>query len=89
MVEAAYLKSLEFYREAGLIYRNAKAYRLEKLMDSYLGVTISHQEIWDIILQEQLTEVDIQKLNEFKFIETTQNDIKIRLEKLKSGLKGK
>lgn len=89
MVEAAYLKSLEFYREAGLIYRNAKAYRLEKLMDSYLGVTISHQEIWDIILQEQLTEVDIQKLNEYKFIETTQNDIKIRLEKLKSGLKGK
>ena len=86
---AALCKEKGFYREASRIYQNAGKYRLSQLMNLYNGINISDEDAWDIIMNEKLSESDMEVINKSGFLTNKSNRIVEMIKKLSNELKGK
>ena len=82
-------KEKRFFKEASKVYQNAGKYRLAQLMRLYEGLNISDEDAWDIILNEKLTEEDMEVINKNGFLTSKSTKIENKLEKLLIELKGK
>lgn len=80
-------KQSKNYREASLIYMNAGNGRLSKLMDLYLGINQSDADVWDIIMNEQLDDIDLKEINRNGFLSKKSLNIKTLMSKLLQKIK--
>ena len=86
---AALCKEKGFYREASKVYKNAGKYRLSQLMNLYNGINISDEDAWDILMNEKLSEDDMDIINKSSFLTIKSNRIVERLKQLNKELRGK
>ena len=82
-------KEKGFYKEAARIYQNAGNYRLSQLMNLYNGVNISDEDAWDILMNEKLSDEDVDIINKSGFLTAKSNTIEIKLKQLAKDLRGK
>ena len=82
-------KEKKFFKEASKIYQNAGKYRLSQLMNLYNGLNISEEDAWDIIMNEKLTEEDIEIINRNGFLTAKSNKIENKLANLLFELRRK
>lgn len=86
---AAICKERGFYKEASRIYQNAGNYRLSKLMNLYNDINISDYDAWDILINEKLTDEDIDVINKSGFLTAKSLSIENKIKQLIKELRGK
>ena len=86
---ASLCKNKGFYKEAAKIYQNAGNYRLSQLMNLYNGVNISDEDAWDILMNEKLSNEDVDVINKSGFLTAKSESIELKIKKLAKELRGK
>ena len=86
---AEYCKQNGFYKEASLVYQNAGKHRLSQLMNLYVGINISDEDAWEILNNEELSDMDMETINKSGFLTKKSDKIKERMKSLERELKGK
>ncbi len=83
---AEYCRNNKIYKEAKSIYEGIGNAHLAKLMDAYLGSALTEAEIKTLLLDEQLSEDDVEILNKGGFFDNTVESINRSLAKIKEIL---
>lgn len=83
---AQYCRENKLFKEAKAMYEGIGNTRLTKLMDAYLGGTLTETEIRNLLLNEVLNEDDIAVLNKGGFLDNALDSISGSLSKIKEIL---
>ena len=64
-----------FYKEAAAVYQNAKNNNMAKLMNIYNGITVSEDDVWEIIKNEVLNSDDMNIIEKRGYLNSKNDSI--------------